>query len=69
MTNSTINKIKNNIKSHRVMLNLSQDKLSELSGVSTDYISLIERGKRTPSIKRLCLIAKALGVEPYKLLM
>lgn len=69
MTNSTVTKIKENIKNYRILLNLSQEKLSETAGVSIDYISLIERGKRTPSIKRLCLIAKALGVEPYKLLM
>ena len=69
MTNSTIAKIKENIKKHRISQNLSQEKLSEIAGISTDYISLIERGKRTPSIKRLCLIAKALNIEPYKLLM
>lgn len=69
MTNSTVIKIKENIKKHRISQNLSQEKLSEIAGVSTDYISLIERGKRTPSIKRLCLIANALGIEPYKLLM
>lgn len=69
MTNSTVTKIKENIKNLRTSLSLSQEKLSELAGVSTDYISLIERGKRTPSIKRLCLIAEALNVEPYILLM
>lgn len=69
MTNSTVIKIKENIKKYRLSQNLSQEKLSEIAGVSTDYISLIERGKRTPSIKRLCLIANALGIEPYKLLM
>jgi transcriptional regulator with XRE-family HTH domain len=69
MTNSTILKIKENIKKYRSLLNLSQEKLSETAGVSTDYISLIERGKRTPSIKRLCLIANVLGIEPYQLLM
>lgn len=69
MTNSTVTKIKENIKFFRENLNLSQDKLSEMADVSSDYISLIERGKRTPSIKRLCKIAEALGIEPYKLLM
>lgn len=68
MTNSTIAKIKENIKRIRISLNISQEKLSEMSGVSVDYVSLIERGKRTPSIKRLCMIAEALGVEPYELL-
>ena len=69
MTNSTINKLKENIKKYREKLNISQEKLSEKAGVSTDYISLIERGKRTPSLKRLCKIAEALGVEVHELLM
>lgn len=69
MTNSTTIKIKENIKKYRILQNFSQEKLSEIAGISTDYILLIERGKRTPSIKRLCLIANALGIEPYKLLM
>ncbi len=68
MTNSTVTKIKENLKLYREKLNFSQEKLSELAGISTDYISLIERGKRTPSIKRLCMIAKALDIEPYELL-
>lgn len=69
MTNSTVLNLKENIRKYRNGLGLSQEKLSEMADISTDYISAIERGKRTPSIKRLCKIAKALGVEPYKLLM
>ncbi len=69
MTNSTEENVKINIRKYREALNLSQEKLSESAGVSTDYISLIERGKRTPSLKRLVMIADALGVEPYKLLI
>ena len=68
MTSSTEIKLKENIKKYRKRLNLSQDKLSEIAGISSDYISLIERGKRTPSLKRLCMIAKALEIEPYKLI-
>ena len=68
MTISTEIKIKENIKKYRIALNISQEKLSEMAEISTDYISLIERGKRTPSIKRLCKIAKALNIEPYLLL-
>ena len=69
MTSSTELKLKENIKKYREKLKISQEKLSEKACVSPDYISLIERGKRTPSLKRLCAIAKALDVEPYKLLM
>ena len=68
MTNSTIETLRKNIKKYRLASNLTQEKLSEISGISSDYLSEIERGKRTPSLKRIILIAKALGIEPYQLL-
>ncbi len=67
MTNSTIDIFRKNLKYYRTSLNLTQDKLSELSGISTDYLSEIERGRKTPSFKRMDLIAKALNVEVYML--
>lgn len=67
MSNSTINIFRNNLKYYRKKLGLTQEKLSEISGISSDYLSEIERGKRTPSFKRLDLIANALNIEVYKL--
>ena len=69
MTNSTIELICKNIKKFRLEKGLTQEKLSELIGISTDYLSEIERGKKTPSFKRMELLAKALGIEVYKLFM
>ena len=66
MTNSTTEILKFNIKYYRNMRNFTQEQLGELSGISTDYISELERGKKVPSIKRLDLIAKALDIEIYK---
>ena len=42
---------------------MTQDILSEKAGISCDYLSEIERGKRIPSLKRLCMIAEALEIE------
>lgn len=67
MTNSTIDIFRNNLKYYRNQKGLTQDKLSEISGISSDYLSEIERGKRTPSFKRMLLIAQALEIEVYKL--
>ncbi len=67
MTNSTIDIFRKNLKYYRKQLGLSQDNLSELTGISCDYLSEIERGKKTPSFKRMDLIAKALNVEVYML--
>lgn len=68
MANSTIEKIRNNIKQYRQKAGFTQEKLSEKAGISCDYLSEIERGKRLPSLKRLVMIAEALNIEAYKLL-
>lgn len=67
MANSTKDIFRYNLKYYRNQRNLTQDELSELSGISSDYLSEIERGKKTPSFKRLDLIANGLNVEVYKL--
>ena len=56
MANSTKDIFRNNLKYYRTQQNLTQEELSELSGISSDYLSEIERGKKTPSFKRLDLI-------------
>ena len=66
MANSTIEILINNIKYFRSLKNLTQEKLSEISGISKDYLSEIERGKKTPIIKRLIKIAEALDIDVYK---
>lgn len=69
MTNSTLIKVYNNIKKYRTEKNISQNVLAEMTNLSVDYISLIENGKRTPSLKSLCKIADALEIEAYKFLL
>ncbi len=69
MANSTKDNFRNNLKYYRTQQNLTQEELSELSGISSDYLSEIERGKKTPSFKRLDLIANGLNVEVYKLFL
>jgi len=69
MANSTIENIQNNIRKYRLANNLTQEKLGELCNISPDYISEIERGRKTPSLKRLIMIAEGLKIEPYKLLL
>jgi len=68
MTNSTETLLKTNIKKYREKAGLTQEQLSELAGISPDYLSEIERGKKVPSMKRFFKIAKALNLLPYQLL-
>ena len=69
MTNSTIKLIAKNIKKYRNERDLTQEKLSEMCGISVDYLSEIERNKKTPSLKRLILIAEKLNIPVYKLFL
>lgn len=68
MATNIIELVRNKIKYYRKINNLTQEDLSEKSGISSDYISEIERGKKNPSIKRLYIIADVLNIEAYKLL-
>lgn len=43
---------------------LSQEALAELAGLDRSYISLLEQGKRQPSIRVLFQISDAMGVAP-----
>ncbi len=42
---------------------ISQDKLAEIVDVDRTYISLLERGLRNPTLKKLSRIAKALNIS------
>ena len=52
----------------RCALALSQEDLAFSSGLHRTSISLIELGKKSPTVETLARIAKALGVKPSKLL-
>lgn len=68
MANSTIKLVQSNIKKYRLEKNLTQEKLSEMSNISSDYLSEIERGKKVPSLKRLIILAETLDIPPSKFL-
>lgn len=55
------------IKSHREKLSLSQEELAFNSGLDRTYISLLERGKRNPTLNTLFMISKTLQVNPHSL--
>lgn len=61
---STINqKLGQKIKEFRKKKNWSQEELAFRSKTDYSYINEIESGKRNPSVKRIELIAKALGLQ------
>ena len=56
------------VRAKRLNADFSQEKLAEKSGLSTVFISRVERGKESPSVDSLVKIAKALGVRAHELL-
>lgn len=58
-----------NIKFYRKELKLSQEKLAELSNLSTNYIGDIERTNRKITIDTIEKITNGLGIDPALLLI
>ena len=47
--------------------NLTQEQLAELSNLSVDFISLVERGINAPSFENIERLAEIFGIPVYKL--
>lgn len=52
------------LKELRVERSISQDTLASCSDLDRTYISLLERGLRSPSLNTLFQIAEALDISP-----
>lgn len=61
-----------NLKDIRISKNMMQKDIAKISGVSSPYYCLLEKGERVPSMKTAMRIASALNLtldEFYKVLM
>jgi len=56
------------IKELRTSRSISQEKLSEITGLDRTFISLIETGKRNPTLTTIVKIANGLNIKPSELL-
>lgn len=57
------NELSRIIKQQRIMIPLTLQELSKISGVSSSHLGRIERGERFPSARILRKIAKPLGFD------
>lgn len=56
-----------NLRKERLRRRLSQGALAEKARISVSYVSMLERGRRSPPLGTLESIAKALNVTPTSL--
>jgi transcriptional regulator with XRE-family HTH domain len=56
------------MKSMRTALGISQEELAHLAGVHRNYVGLIEREQRTPTLRAIEGLADALRVRPSELI-
>ena len=56
-----------NLKKYRLDKKLSQEKLAELCSFNRTYISSLERGIRTTSLKSIEIISEKLEIDVYLL--
>jgi transcriptional regulator with XRE-family HTH domain len=57
-----------NIRRLRAKKGLSQKALADKVGISVSYVSMLERGQRSPPLETIEKMARALGVPPSSLL-
>lgn len=51
------------LKSLRIEKGITQEKLAELSNLDVTFISMLENGKRQPTLSTIFTLSKALEVE------
>jgi transcriptional regulator with XRE-family HTH domain len=57
-----------NVRDKRIRLGLSQEELSDRSGLHRTYIGSVERGERNVSLENIFVLAQALECSPKSLL-
>lgn len=55
--------IGNNIRKYRLMKKLRQEDLAEKAGLTANYIGMVERGEKIPSLEIFIKILNTLGVS------
>ncbi len=57
-----------NVRRLRLKKKISQKALADKVGISVSYVSMLERGQRSPPLETIEAMARALGVTPASLL-
>lgn len=58
----------NAVAKKRRQLEMSQEKLAEITGLHRTYIGMLERGERNPTLVTIARFSKGLKLEAHELL-
>lgn len=64
-----MNSIGKNIRTYRHLKKWRQEDLAEKTGLSTNYIGMVERGEKIPALETFISIVNALGVSADMILV
>ena len=56
------------LRSEREQAGLSQEAVAHSAGLSRNYVSDLELGNKSPSLRTIAKIARVLGVAPHELI-
>ncbi len=68
MEESILIKFGKRVRELRAERNLTQQQLADISGLHKNYIGMVERGERNPSLLNIDILAKSFEVSISKLL-
>lgn len=63
MEESILIKFGQRVKELRTERNLTQQQLADVSGLHKNYIGMVERGERNPSLVNIGILAKSLEIN------
>jgi len=55
------------LKQQREKAGFSQEYIALQSGLDRSFVSMLERGKRQPSLLTICHLSKALSIKPSEM--
>lgn len=58
----------NKVKQYRIAQGLTQQELADKSGLHKNYIGMVERGERNPSLKNIETLALTFGISISELM-